>query len=101
MHGWVAAYGDAWPSSNNTFDVELRAQVAGSAQAVTGGFSYQHTTGIRADGGYITPIQVSAGQTINVAHNQNGGIPAGGGSKGYTITLLLLPTTNNPFGGGA
>ena len=97
IHGYVVSYGDAWPSANNTFTVELRNQVAPTAQSVVASFNYSHSSGLRADGGYITPVQVTAGWTINIAFNQNGGIPTGGNAVGYTATLLLLPTSNNPF----
>jgi hypothetical protein len=97
IHGYVVAYGDAWPSANNTFTVELRNQVAPTAQVVVASFNYSHPSATRAWGDYITPVQVTAGYTINIAFNSNGGIPAGGNASGYTATLLLLPTSNNPF----
>ena len=87
--GWTitgldASYGDKWPDETNSFRIEIR----DNTNSVASSNSYSHqATRAETQPNIGTQITLTQGYTINVVCTESEGLPTGGDSQGYSVTL--------------
>jgi hypothetical protein len=83
-----AAYGEAWPTTDEPWHIELR----NGLNNVVATYSYNHQGAMRLYNENMSgnPITIFAGWTINIKYRQGTNWAVDSTSAGYTVTIEVV-----------